>query len=161
MFGETELLTVALSAAIVSTVLLSSIVYLRRLAREVLAANREMFGLTKKMEAMTASRRAHFVHEYDKIVNQLLRKLPANIAAKAGDSIFTTQKQILTRLAELEQLAGTDRESRKQMEEIILSMEQLEAQLVRVTADTVIEVMSDTRKRILEDERFADLTSAG
>ena len=160
MFAETELIIAGLAATTVGTILLGCIIYLRRLAHEISASNREVYGLTKKMEAMTASRRAHFVHEYDKIVNQLLRKLPANIAAQAGDSIFVTQKEILTRLAELEKVTGKSKESSKQMEQIILSMEQLEAQLVRVTADTVIEVMGDTRKRILEDERFADLSSA-
>ncbi|MBN8548378.1 MAG: hypothetical protein J0M12_03565 [Deltaproteobacteria bacterium] len=125
---------------------------LRAANREREITSKELFGLMKKIEGLTASRREHLLKEYDKILENLTHRLPPIIAAQASESIIETESRILTRLAELEPNLKKDDISFKKMDELIQSMEKLEQTLVTSTAETVERVLVESRTVLLEQQ---------
>lgn len=116
------------------------------------ATSKELFGLMKKIEALTANRREQLLKEYDKILENLTHRLPPIIAAQASESIIETESRILTRLAELEPSLKKDSASFKKMDELIQSMEKLEQTIVTSTAETVERVLVESRTVLLEEQ---------
>lgn len=133
---------------------------LRIASRERARINKELFGLVKRIEGLTSNRREQMLKQYDKILANLAVRLPTIIAANAGHTILETENKILTRLAELEPNLKTDENGRKKMDELIRSMENLEQTIVALTAETVRQVMVDSRSDLLEDENFSDVSLA-
>ena len=133
-------------------VVVSALVFLslRAANRERAVTTKELFGLMKKIEGLTASRREQVLKEYDKILESLTHRLPPIIAAQASESIIETESRILTRLAELEPSLKKDDVSFKKMDELIQSMEKLEQTLVTSTAETVERVLVESRTVLLE-----------
>ena len=126
------------------------VVCLRSASRERRRLNLEMFGLLKKIEGITAHRREQMLRHYDKILENLSSRLPASVAAHAGECIFDAEAKILERLAEIEPLADDD-ESREKLDAMIKSMESLEARIVSLTAEAVHTVMAESRRDLFRD----------
>lgn len=119
---------------------------LSRAARQRATLNKEMFGMLRKIEGLTAHRREQMLKHYDEILADLSLKLPPTIASEAGQLIFEMESRILSRLAELESEVQDDEVSKRKMDDLIKSMETLEATIVTLTANTVQDVMAQGRK---------------
>lgn len=133
---------------------------LRVASRERAELNKEMFGLLRKIEGLTATRREQMLKHYDKILENLSTRLPPTIAAQASATIFDTESKILARLAELEPAFAKDDASRRKMDELIKAMENLEQTIVALTADTVRKVMVESRRNLLDDEMYQEISLA-
>ena len=146
-------LTVLLAVAVVFQLLLTLYMAasLRIAERERARLNRDVFGLLKKIEGLTSSRREQMLRHYDKILEQLSVQLPPAIAEEAGQLIFDTESKILTRLAELEPDLKNDTQSQEKLDELIKSMESLEATIVSLTANTVQSIMARSRKDLFSE----------
>lgn len=139
--------------ALVHLIVSASVYFsIRAAEKDRTATSKELFGLMKKIEALTASRREQLLKEYDKILENLTHRLPPIIAAQASESIIETESRILTRLAELEPSLKRDGPSFKKMDELIQSMEKLEQTLVTSTAETVERVLVESRTVLLEEQ---------
>ena len=133
---------------------------LRSASRERNSLNKEMFGLVKRIEAMTSSRREQMLKHYDKILSNLAMRLPPTIAAQASQTIFETESKILARLAELEPALQNDEIGKRKMEELIKSMESLEQTVVTITSEAVRKVMLESRSDLMEEDRFIEKSMA-
>lgn len=111
----------------------------------------EMFGLLKKLEGLTASRREAMLKQYNKMVETLSVRLPPTIASQTGSLIFEAESKILGRLAELEPQIKADDISKRKMDELIKTMENLEQTLVTLTSDTVKKVMAESKSNFFDD----------
>jgi len=116
----------------------------------------EVFGLLKKIEVLTASRRERFIRHYDTILQALSNRLPPTIAAEVSQQIIETESKILRRVAELEPNLRDNLESRKKLEEIIHSMEGLERSIVTSASNTVKNVMLESRRTLLLESEVED-----
>lgn len=125
---------------------------LRNAVNERTQLNKEMYGLVKRVEALTAGRREQILRHYDKILANLSVTLPPTIAAEAGQLIFETESKILSRLAELEPDMKSNELARRKMDELIKSMENLEGTLVAITAEAVRNVLIQSRSDLIIDE---------
>jgi hypothetical protein len=125
---------------------------LRTANRDREQASREIFGLLKRLEGLTADRRERMVKHYDKILEGLTARIPTTVAAQASNLILETESKILARLAELEPNLKDDEGSRKKMDELITTMEKLERTLVSSAADTVQKAMAEGRRSLFEEE---------
>lgn len=136
-------------------VLLYALFSVKGAARERAALTKEIYGLTKKIEGLTANKRDQMAAEYDRIVQTLAARLPTVIAGKASDAIVETEEKILTRLAELEPNLRGSQESREKLSSLVASMESLERKVVGLTAETVQQVMHESRQRLFDEAPFA------
>lgn len=130
---------------------------LRFASKERAQLNKEMFGILKRIEGLTASRREQVLKHYDTMLQELSYKLPPTIAAQTSSVIFETESKILSRLAELEPNLKNDEVGKKRMDDLIRSMEKLEQNIVGLTADTVSRIMSDSRRNLLDDDISSQL----
>src|SRR5688572_10532040 len=80
---------------------LTLVLALRSANRERHALHKELFGLTRKIEGLTAHRREQVLKHYDKILDSLSVRIPTTVASQASQLIFDTESKILARLAEL------------------------------------------------------------
>ncbi len=135
-------------------------VTMRIASKERALLNREMFGMVKKLEGLTAHRREIVLRHYDRILEVLSQRLPPAIAEQTSRMIFETESRILTRLAELEPSLREDEDGREKMDALIQTMESLEQTIVSLTADTVTKVMVEGRKNFLEDDAFSDVATS-
>lgn len=162
--SETHLIAGALllAGALLFQVLLAIvlIVTLKSSARERDRFYRELFGLMKKLEGLTTSKRELLLKQYDRLHESLAARLPSTIAATASEHLFETERRILSRLAELEPNLKKDVEGKKKMEELIRSMENLEHTIVALTADTVKKVLSEGRHEFFMDQKDTEITLA-
>lgn len=136
------------------------VVALRVAGRERIAIHREIFGLVKRLEGLTANRREQVLKHYDAILDNLSKTLPPTIAAQTSDIIFDTESKILTRLAELEPNLKHDELSRRKMDDLIKNMENLEKTIVVLASDTVRRVMTESRRVLLDDTSVSDSSLA-
>jgi len=120
-------------------------------AQEQRTLNKEMFGLLKKIEGLTAQRREQILTQFDKLVESLTNRIPALVAAQASDKIFETESKILTRLAELEPSLSNE-EHKDKLDDVIHSMEALEKTLIAHTATAVHQVMLESRRSIFDED---------
>jgi hypothetical protein len=133
---------------------------LKAASRERHILNKEMFGLVKRIEALTSSRREQMLKHYDKILANLALRLPPTIAAQASQTIFDTESKILSRLVELEPEFKTNESARRKMDELVKSMENLEQTVVNITAESVRKVMLESRSDFIEEERSIEKSEA-
>jgi len=133
---------------------------LRSSSKERAVLNKEMFGLLRKIEGLTSSRREQMLKHYDKILANLSTRLPTTIAAQASTMIFETESKILARLAELEPQLNKNGSDKRKMDELIQSMENLEQTIIALTSETVRKVMVDSRRTLLDDENMNDVSIA-
>lgn len=163
-FSTTYMFCVAAAVLIAATLLLFVAIYmafsLRIASRERERLNREMFGLVRKIEGLTASRRELISRHYDRMLENLSIRLPSTIAAQTGQVIFETESKILQRLAELEPDLKNDANSKKKMHELVRSMENLQEIIIALTSDTVRRVMTESRHGIIEEANEIDLSEA-
>ena len=157
--NTTMIVAAATTLVIVLQLVLTAytLITLRASARERTLLNKEMFGLLRKLEGLTSSRREQMLKHYDKILGQLSSRLPMTIAAQTSSMIFETESKILARLAELEPHFAKDENSKRKMDELIKSMENLEQTIVALTADTVHKVMVDSRRTLLDDDDMEEI----
>ncbi len=139
----------AIGCAILCLITLLS---LRSGQRERRELYKEMYGILKKIEGLTASRREQMIRHYDSILDNLANRLPPTVAAQTSDLIIDTEGKILARLAELEPNLREDDAARKKMEDLVRSMEKLEHAIVAITSDTVRQVLNDSRRELFEDQ---------
>ncbi|MCB0354571.1 MAG: hypothetical protein KDD64_13640 [Bdellovibrionales bacterium] len=125
---------------------------LRRSSADHARTTVELFGLMKKIDGLTASKREQVAKAYDAMIGQLSAQIPTTVAAYAGQAIFETESKLLTRLAELEPSLKDDTDARKKMDELITSMESLETKIVQLTAETVESVMERNRVALFRDD---------
>lgn len=141
-------------AAIIALLLgttLAAIVSLRSAVREQREVHREIFGLLRKIEGLTASRREQVVRQYDKMLENLSLRLPTTVASELGKVMYDTESRILARLAEIEPELSRDGEPRRKLEELVSSMEKLEETIVSATSDTVRQVMLEGRQTLITE----------
>lgn len=136
------------------------LINIKAASRERNKLNREIFGLTKKIEIMTSGQRELALKHYDRILAKLTHRLPGKIAEETGETIFATESRILSRLAELEPQLKTDITAKKKMEELIKNMEELERKVVSTTIEAVHKVMLESRGELLQEEKFTDTSLA-
>lgn len=129
-------------------------------AKERALLNKEMFGLVRRIEALTSSRREQMLKHYDRILANLSLRLPSTVAAHASQTIFEAESKILSRLAELEPNIKNDEVSRMKMDDLIRSLESLEQTIVTLTSEAVRKVMVDSRSDLFEDDAFLDISQA-
>lgn len=122
--------------------------------------NKEVFGLLKKFEGLTASKREQILNRYDQMLEELSHRLPTTIAALTSSTIVDTEAMILKRLAELDPQIRSNKNSRDKMDSLIRNMEHLESSLVSITADTVRNVMLDNRKKLFIEDDFSNIKAA-
>lgn len=115
------------------------------------AIHKEIFGLVRKLEGLTSSKREQMLQHYDTILDDLTHRLPPTIAAEAGNIIFETESKILSRLAEIEPSLREDERAQEKMDQLIKSMENLEGTIVKLTADAVENVFAESRKNLFEE----------
>ncbi len=127
---------------------------LRGASRERAEANKELFGLVRRIEALTANRREQMLQHYDGLLQSLSLRLPALVASHASQQIFETESRILSRLAELEPNLKNDEPSRRKMDELIRTMEGLETTIIHLTTDAVEKIMVEGRRELLEESSF-------
>ena len=128
---------------------------LRIASKERAEVNKEIFGLTKKIEGLTSSKREQILKSYDKILENLSARLPITIASQTSNLIFEAESKILCRLAELEPNLKENEEGKKKMDELIKSMEGLEQTLVSLTTDAVKKVFVESRTTLLDEQEFS------
>lgn len=133
---------------------------LRMTSKDVARLNREMFGLVKKLEGLTASRREQILKQYDQMLQVLSARIPPTIAQHTSNVIFEAESKILARLAELEPNLKGDEAGRRKMDELIASMESLEKTIVTLAADTVRQVMAESRRNLFDDDNVPPVSLA-
>lgn len=130
----------------------------RRANADQARVTQELFGLMKKIDGLTASRREQVAKAYDAMMGELSAQIPTTVAAYAGQAIFETESKLLARLAELEPALRSDAKAQQKMDELISSMEGLETKIVQLTADTVETVMERNRRvlfsSVSDDQEF-------
>ena len=133
---------------------------LQRDAKEKAKLSKELFGLMKKIEGLTATRREQICRHYDQMLDNLAVRLPTTVAAEASSLIFETESKILSRLAEIEPDLN-DAQSKRKMDDLIKTMEGLEATLVGLTSTAVKRVMLEGRRSLLKGrEDDEDISAA-
>ena len=162
--SNTYVLAIAAAVVVSASLLLLVAVYmafsLRIASRERERLSRELFGLVRKIEGLTASRRELISRHYDRMLENLSVRLPSTIAAQTGQVIFETESKILQRLAELEPDLKNDANSKKKMNELVRSMENLQEIIIALTSDTVRRVMTESRHGIIDEANEIDLSEA-
>lgn len=132
-----------------------AVIYLTRAhARDRAELEREMFGLVKKLEGLTASKREQILRHYDSMLETLATRLPPAVAAQTSKLVVETESRIITRLAELEPDLKSNSESQKKMDELIKQLEHLEETLVATASDAVRTVMLDSRRALFDDDGY-------
>lgn len=124
--------------------------------RECNRLNREMFGLVRKLEGLTSSRREQMLKAYNQMLDTLSARLPPTIAAETSNIIFETESKILSRLAELEPNLKQDENGKRKLNDLIKSMESLEKTIVTLAADTVQRVMVESRRDLFDDDSYSE-----
>lgn len=121
------------------------VLHLRATAQRHDRLHNQTFALMKKVEGFTAPKREEVLRNFDELLERLRTELPHQLTAEVGERIFEAETKILSRLAELEPNLAEDEVARRKMEELIRSMEQLEAKITVTAVDAVISVLRDTR----------------
>lgn len=129
-------------------------IVLRIASKERAEQNKEIFGLVKRIEGLTAQRREQMLQHYDRLLESLSNRLPVMVAGQASTKIVEAETQILRRLTELDPALQKDKASRDKLSELIRSMEGLEDTIVNLTAEAVRDIMGEGRRELLEDEAF-------
>lgn len=124
---------------------------LRSNSKEQSLLHRELYGLTKRIEGLTSSRREQVLRHFDRMVDNLATRLPTIIASRASEAIFEAESKILNRLARIEPTLQNDAESKAEMDALIKSMERLEQTIIALTANSVHQILMESRVQILED----------
>lgn len=113
---------------------------------------KELFALMRKIEGMSAGKRAMVLHQFDNLLDSLVKQLPTRIAVEAGERIFETESRLLKTLAEIEPGLSADAPGHLHLEHLIQSMENLEATVVSLTCDSVRQAMLDVRETLLNQD---------
>jgi arginyl-tRNA synthetase len=129
---------------------------LRGMIKEREVLHREIFGLVKKIEGLTSSKREVMLKHYDGLLEVLSTRLPTAVANQSSQLIFETESKILARLAELEPNLQSDEQSKAKLDDLIKSMENLEKTLVNLTSDAVKSVMVEGRRSLFEADSSFD-----
>ena len=116
---------------------------------------RELYGIMKKIEGLTATRREQLMLEFDRIVQTLSLRLPTVVSAHVGDAVFDAESKILKRLAEVDP-SIKDEKNKEKMDELIKSLEGLQESLVTVTTETVRKALLDARKDLPVESESSD-----
>jgi hypothetical protein len=153
------MLSSALCIAVVLQLVISLYMFgsLRSSAKDRERLNKEMFGLLRKIEGLTASKREQMLKHYDSILETLALRLPPTVASEAGQMIFEMESRLLSRLAELEPALKDDEISQRKMDGIIKSMENLEATIISLTSDTVHKVLAEGRQDLFREDLLVNL----
>jgi hypothetical protein len=134
-----------------------AVIYLTRAhTRDRAELEREMFGLLRKLEGLTASKREQILRHYDSMLETLATRLPPAVAAQTSKLVVETESRIITRLAELEPDLKSNSESQKKMDELIKQLEHLEETLVSTASDAVRTVMLDSRRALFDDDGYGE-----
>ncbi len=133
---------------------IAMLVVLRIAAKERAEQNKEIFGLVKRIEGLTAQRREQMLQHYDRMLESLANRLPVMVAGQASTKIIETETNILRKLSELDPGIHKNGEQTTKLNEIIRSMESLEDTIVTLTSNAVRDVMSEGRRELLEEDAF-------
>lgn len=113
---------------------------------------RELFALMQKIESMSAGKRGMVLHQFDNLLDSLVKQMPSRIAVEAGERIFETESQFLKTLSELEPGLISDPSSQRRIEQLVQSMENLEATVVSLTCESIRQAMLDVRQSLLAQD---------
>lgn len=114
--------------------------------------HQELFGLMRRIEGLSTGRRALITYQFDNMLESLIKQLPTRIASEAGQRIFDTESQILKALSEIEPALGEDKVLHSRLEQVLHSMENLEAVVVSVTCESVRQAIVDVRHSLLSQD---------
>lgn len=112
----------------------------------------ELFGLMRRIEGLSTGRRALITYQFDNMLESLVKQLPTRIANEAGQRIVDTESQILKALSEIEPALAEDRVLQSRLEQVLHSMENLEAVVVSVTCESVRQAIVDVRQTLLSQD---------
>jgi hypothetical protein len=85
-------------------------------------------------------------------LDSLVKQMPSRIAVEAGERIFETESQFLKTLSELEPGLISDPSSQRRIEQLVQSMENLEATVVSLTCESIRQAMLDVRQSLLAQD---------
>jgi hypothetical protein len=144
------------SAAVIALALVSSaamLLALRRFSRDRENTQRSLDDIGTRLEALTGQLSDRYLNttdtNYSSVLDSLVERLPNVVAQETGNQIFETESKILTRLAEIDPMLRNDVEAQRKMDEIIRSMENLEKNIIGLTAAAVKTVMIEKRDELL------------
>ena len=116
---------------------------------------RELYGIMKKIEGLTATRREQLHGEFDRIVQTLGLRLPTVIASQAGDRIFEAESRLLKHLSEIDP-GIKDEKNKEKIDDLIKSLESLQESVISITSETVRTALMDARKELALDSDSSD-----
>jgi hypothetical protein len=136
---------------------LLSIVACGRIAlTNVRATLGEIRASVARVESVTLPQRAEFLTQYDKVLVSLAERLPKRISAAVSDRVIDIERDVLTRLAELDPHLR-DPAVRAKVDQLVLRMEELESVIVNETERASIEAVRSARALFFNDPKFAGL----
>lgn len=121
--------------------------------------NRETFGLLRKIEGLTSEKQQQLRSQYARAIAGLQDRLPIAIASQVGERIYQTESAILRELAALQPNLA-DPSAKRRFDDLIKTMESLEEDLIRVTAETVHTILEESAGAVTTDRRL-DAEAAG
>lgn len=133
-------------------VLLFALLSLSRLRSESLKLNRETFGLLKKVEGLTAQKHHLLAKQFDDLIEKMANQVPVIVGKEATSHLFEIERQIITRLAELEPNLKTDPKAIAHMEEVLRKVELLEEEVIRSTSKAVEKILVEKRKTLFQPQ---------
>lgn len=133
---------------------------LRSASKERAHFNKEVYGLVRKIEGLTATKRELLIKQYDKLFDSLSVRLPSTIASHASQAILETESKILHRLTEIEPSLKNDAVRRQKLDELVKLMENMEQMIVVLTAETVRKVMAEGRSDFFMEQRDGEISLA-
>lgn len=110
-----------------------------------------MFGLMKRIEGMTSDKRTKMITEFDHVLDRLSTRLPPVLASRAGQALYEAEKSLLQKMVSLEARLDQTPQEQEELNQIIESLESLDTQIIALTADTVHEVMLESRKHLFDN----------
>ena len=124
----------------------------KRHQNQVAQVHYDLFGLMRKIEGLSSSKRALVQFQLDSLLETLIKQLPTRIATQAGEQIFDTESQMLRALSELGPDLKGNIALQQRLEALVQSMGNLESTIVSLTNETVRQAMLDAKHLLLRDE---------
>jgi hypothetical protein len=119
--------------------------------------HRELFGIMKKIEGLSAGRRTLISAQIDTVLERLSYQLPSRISARAGEAIYDTESQVLKTLAAIAPDIQEHPEAKDRVNSLVSSMERLETTIVTLTQESVRQAILDTKNALIEEQRTLDI----
>lgn len=127
---------------------------IRQSHRERLVTDKELYGLIRRVEGMTASKQEQVLLYFDELLEGMHTKLPLAIAEEAAGLIRDVESNILSKISHIElSRASQNREQAEHTTDLMLAVESLESTVQKLTANAVHNIMSNTRRHLFSPDK--------